>query len=1323
MKTKNIEEGREKEHSRDGHLFFGVRLAIICFMLLFVSVGVASACKTYVYVNPGESIQDAIDSLCPEGGVVELAPGIWTINSTILINKNNVIFHGTGKNETVIDGSSGDDFDIILVRGPNATDPDPWAGPFPDPPPDPVYIVNVTIGDLTVRGSGPASGRPQDGIHIHEGWKIDIYNVRVEETPHVGIAIGYSNDIDMKNCDCYKTEGIRTFRTTKGTIVNCTSKYSDYCCIELNCGTHDFVIDNNEVYSCWGAGISVYGGSSNNIVSNNFVSSAITTADYAGISLFAARNTIVENNTCYGSKYGIALIPETYFGGNIIRNNLIYSNSDAGIYCYFKEPNNAYSVQIESNTIYSNGGDGIKNDLSLITLDTKNNIIVNNGGYGLYRNNGAITPSYNNIWNNTGGKYFGVSEGTGDISEDPLFADPDNGDFHLKSQAGRWNDTDWIKDNETSPCIDAGDPEDDYSNEPEPNGNRINIGAYGNTKEASKSPLTTTYLPPTPKNQYTINTWAYINVTTNNEANCTLEWNGINESFEGNISNTNFYSNKTDLNGNYSFKVYCNSYGSLAETEERWIYTNISLSFFDDGNENQFWVRTDGDGSCTWKTHCREGEFNCTTRWNCTGQWNCSYYECGKNCSFGTIQQCADVAQPGDICRVQAGIYNQKVEIYNSGNSTHKIIFIGDDYPQINYTSRPVNIFASYITFTGFNVTSKGDGIIVGKDWWGGKFCGEISVKGITVSNNYIDTVDPIGEGGMGIKVWSGSGNNSLIQNNTIYADKAAIIIDTGSDINNISIIGNKVWAAYGPDDGGSGLDYGIGFYGSNTVVWNSTISHNIIRQSGWTGMKTGCRNCVISYNDLSENLCHNAIDALSKYNNKYIGIIVHDINTSWMSRVGGGWYCTTNMFYNSGAGGKWNLYFANITVINATGRGFVVGGNMRNVLIKNLYIKNFDGRAIQLGSVEEDPYPWEFYSTSNFTFINITLENISTIGNPILIISLGTNMSSNHSEWQNFSTDRITFINVKSIGNYTGTTWKITYNVAYASNWHCNGIVYIINSNKDDISFEEKNNAPGRMNCSIIFYYYTDVYVKNENNNPINGAKVYFITNSSEVKPKNIDYTFPGYDGETQNITWTLTNSDGHIPLPSNLSWTVAIPDSKKSKDNITNFTTIVIANNRENLLKNSIETIYPSGAIKHSAFKNWAIVDPDSSWYRENPNTYQNTTVLTINQTFISENQVDMIALPELEPTTTTTSTSTSTSTTTTTSTSTSTTTTTIPGTTTTTVTTTTTIWPCDLPGDYPTCGEITLEEVVDFINLWVEGQAELGDVVNLINAWAGS
>ena len=48
--------------------------------------------------------------------------------------------------------------------------------------------------------------------------------------------------------------------------------------------------------------------------------------------------------------------------------------------------------------------------------------------------------------------------GNGNISTDPLFTDPNNGDFTLQS---------------TSPCIDAGDPNSDR----DPDGTRADIGA------------------------------------------------------------------------------------------------------------------------------------------------------------------------------------------------------------------------------------------------------------------------------------------------------------------------------------------------------------------------------------------------------------------------------------------------------------------------------------------------------------------------------------------------------------------------------------------------------------------------------------------------------------------------------------------------------------------------------------------------------------------------------------------------------------------------------------------------------------------------------
>ena len=83
-----------------------------------------------------------------------------------------------------------------------------------------------------------------------------------------------------------------------------------------------------------------------------------------------------------------------------------------------------------------------------------------------------------------------TSRGEGNITDDPLFVDPNAGDYHLFSARGRyWPEHDvWVLDRVTSPCIDGGDPQADPSDEPMPNGYRINMGAYGGTVQASMSP-------------------------------------------------------------------------------------------------------------------------------------------------------------------------------------------------------------------------------------------------------------------------------------------------------------------------------------------------------------------------------------------------------------------------------------------------------------------------------------------------------------------------------------------------------------------------------------------------------------------------------------------------------------------------------------------------------------------------------------------------------------------------------------------------------------------------------------------------------------------
>ncbi len=71
----------------------------------------------------------------------------------------------------------------------------------------------------------------------------------------------------------------------------------------------------------------------------------------------------------------------------------------------------------------------------------------------------------------------------------PHFADPDNGDYRLKSERGRYWDEHsiWVLDDVTSSCVDSGDSFVEPANERMPNGGQINQGAYGDTTQASMS--------------------------------------------------------------------------------------------------------------------------------------------------------------------------------------------------------------------------------------------------------------------------------------------------------------------------------------------------------------------------------------------------------------------------------------------------------------------------------------------------------------------------------------------------------------------------------------------------------------------------------------------------------------------------------------------------------------------------------------------------------------------------------------------------------------------------------------------------------------------
>ncbi len=88
----------------------------------------------------------------------------------------------------------------------------------------------------------------------------------------------------------------------------------------------------------------------------------------------------------------------------------------------------------------------------------------------LWDNSPEQIVDYSGIGSVTYSDIQGGYSGTGNIDEDPCFVDADSNDYHLLPD---------------SACIDAGDPCSYFGVEPEPDGGRINMGAYGNTPEAT----------------------------------------------------------------------------------------------------------------------------------------------------------------------------------------------------------------------------------------------------------------------------------------------------------------------------------------------------------------------------------------------------------------------------------------------------------------------------------------------------------------------------------------------------------------------------------------------------------------------------------------------------------------------------------------------------------------------------------------------------------------------------------------------------------------------------------------------------------------------
>ncbi len=118
--------------------------------------------------------------------------------------------------------------------------------------------------------------------------------------------------------------------------------------------------------------------------------------------------------------------------------------------------------------------------------------------------------------------------------------------------------------------------------------NEYSIGNF----TIDNTPPEITFVDPTPNNE-TINlSYAFINITINEQASqVILNWNGTNETMSG--AGTNFYFNETNLSeGNYTFFVYAyDAAGNLGISEILWVY----ISLADNVNPVIHWINDTPD--------------------------------------------------------------------------------------------------------------------------------------------------------------------------------------------------------------------------------------------------------------------------------------------------------------------------------------------------------------------------------------------------------------------------------------------------------------------------------------------------------------------------------------------------------------------------------------------------------------------------------------------------------------------------------------------------------------------------------------------------------
>ncbi len=240
----------------------------------------------------------------------------------------------------------------------------------------------------------------------------------------------------------------------------------------------------------------------------------------------------VEQNVVYSNDVGI----RTVHG---LKHNLVYANASQGI-AIQSSLSLDFHVHIVNNTVVQATGNAVEVERATPNVHLLNNILWTQAGYNIVVDNTSqqgFTSDFNVLHTTRSGKvalWQGIDRPTlaawqnttfqdlNSVARDPLFvnmlgadgrlgyfsatSDGRDDDFHEQSLNSSFHggslapvvgssgrpviaEGTWQADARRSPALDRGEPGSSFAKEPLPNGSYVNLGAYGNTAQASLSPV------------------------------------------------------------------------------------------------------------------------------------------------------------------------------------------------------------------------------------------------------------------------------------------------------------------------------------------------------------------------------------------------------------------------------------------------------------------------------------------------------------------------------------------------------------------------------------------------------------------------------------------------------------------------------------------------------------------------------------------------------------------------------------------------------------------------------------------------------------------